>query len=230
TEEQHEVVLMRSEEYARACADDAAFLRRFMLLPFSIADRRGGKAFELTGDEGVVRSTREGLAKLRPVREGGTVTYGGQTHPADGAAGCVVTTEARARELSTDPSVRVRLAGFGQARVDRGFMPEAPVPAARRALDRAGLAMSDVVAVKSHNPFAVNDVVFARETGFDLRAMNRYGCSLVWGHPQAPTGLRAILELVEELVLRGGGVGLFQGCAAGDTGMAVVVEVTQAKP
>lgn len=226
TEEQHEVVLMRSEEYARACADDAAFLRRFMLLPLSITDRRGKKLAELSGDEGVVRSTAEGLAKLKPVREGGTVTYGAQTHPADGAAGCIVTTEERARELSVDPTIRVRLAGFGQARVDRGYMPEAPVPAARRALAHAGLSLSDVVAVKSHNPFALNDVIFARETGFDLRAMNRFGCSLVWGHPQAPTGMRAIVELVEELVLRGGGVGLFQGCAAGDSAMAVVVEVS----
>ena len=80
--------------------------------------------------------------------------------------------------------------------------------------------------MKSHNPFAVNDIVFARETGFDVMAMNNYGCSLVWGHPQGPTGLRAIIELVEELVMRGGGRGLFHGCAAGDSAMAVVLEVT----
>lgn len=55
--------------------------------------------------------------------------------------------------------------------------------------------------------------------------MNNYGCSLVWGHPQGPTGLRAIIELIEELALRGGGVGLFHGCAAGDTAMACVLKV-----
>jgi acetyl-CoA acetyltransferase len=59
-------------------------------------------------------------------------------------------------------------------------------------------------------------------------AMNNYGCSLVWGHPQGPTGLRAVIELIEELVERGGGYGLFHGCAAGDTAMAVVVEVADA--
>ena len=47
--------------------------------------------------------------------------------------------------------------------------------------------------------------------------MNNYGCSLIWGHPQGPTGLRSVIELIEELVIRGGGRGLFQGCAAGDT-------------
>ncbi len=55
--------------------------------------------------------------------------------------------------------------------------------------------------------------------------MNNYGCSLIWGHPQGPTALRAIIELIEELALRGGGTGLFEGCAAGDTAMATVVRV-----
>jgi acetyl-CoA acetyltransferase len=55
--------------------------------------------------------------------------------------------------------------------------------------------------------------------------MNNYGCTLVWGHPQAPMGIRAIIELIEELVIRGGGKGLFTGCAAGDSAMAVVIDV-----
>jgi len=79
--------------------------------------------------------------------------------------------------------------------------------------------------VKSHNPFAVNDIVFARQTGADLTTMNNYGCSLIWGHPQGPTGLRSVIELIEELVIRGGGRGLFQGLvAAGDSAMAVVID------
>jgi acetyl-CoA acyltransferase len=56
--------------------------------------------------------------------------------------------------------------------------------------------------------------------------MNNFGCSLIWGHPQGPTGLRAVIELIEELALTGGGYGLFTGCAAGDTGMAVVIKVS----
>jgi acetyl-CoA acetyltransferase len=83
-------------------------------------------------------------------------------------------------------------------------------------------------AIKTHNPFAVNDLLFAKETGAELAQMNNYGCSLVWGHPQAPMGMRAVIELVEELALRGGGWGLFSGCAAGDTAMAVVLEVGDA--
>jgi len=227
TDEQHEVVLRRHAQYQDALADDHAFQKRYMTLPFAVPDARFRRSVAaLDGDEGVVESTAEGLAKLRPVRPDGTITFGGQTHPADGGAGVIVTGPDRAAELAVDRNIRVQLLGFGQSRTDKGYMPQAPVEAARRALDNAGLAIGEIDAVKSHNPFAVNDIVFSRETGFPLERMNTYGCSLIWGHPQGPTGLRAIIELIEELALRGGGRGLFQGCAAGDTAMAAVLEVT----
>ena len=136
-----------------------------------------------------------------------------------------MTTAAKAKELSANPKIAITVLGYGLARAEQAYMPEATIPAARRALDQAGLKISDMDAVKSHNPFAVNDIVFARETGCDLMSMNNYGCSLIWGHPQGPTGLRSVIEMIEELALRGGGYGLFQGCAAGDTAMAVVVKV-----
>jgi len=129
---------------------------------------------------------------------------------------------------SRDPKIRIQVLGFGLARAAPAMMPAAPVPASRRALSNAGVEMGQIDAVKSHNPFAVNDIVFSRETGFDLMAMNNYGCSLVFGHPHAATTLRQIIELIEELVIRGGGYGLFQGCAAGDTAMAVVIKVAGA--
>ena len=99
------------------------------------------------------------------------------------------------------------------------------MPAAKAALAQAGLEISAMDAVKTHNPFAVNDVYFASETGYAIDAMNNYGCTLVWGHPQAPMGTRGIIELIEELVIKGGGKGLFTGCAAGDSAMAVVISV-----
>jgi acetyl-CoA acetyltransferase len=224
-EEQDEVTLMRAAQYRDALANDAAFHRRFMDLPFDIPDPRFGKVVaSLDGDVGIQPANPEKLHALKPVREGGTVTFGGQTHPADGNAGMIVTTRDRARAIAPD-GPEIAILGFGSARVEPAFMPAAPVPAARAALDQAGLSIAAIDAVKSHNPFAVNDILFHRETGFPLDRMNRFGCSLVWGHPQAPTGLRAIVELIEELALAGGGRGLFQGCAAGDTAMAVVVQV-----
>lgn len=223
---QDEVTLLRYQQYQDALKDDAAFLRRFMVLPVEVKDPSGRKVIKtVTGDEGVFPSTAEGLARLKPVLEGGTVTYGSQTYPADGSVGVVVTTREKAAELSKDRNVAVRIVSFGQGRADKAHMPMANVPASRLALDRAGIAMGDIKAVKTHNPFAVNDIYFAREMGIDVSTMNHFGSSLVWGHPQAPTGARLIIELIEELVLAGGGYGLFTGCAAGDTAFAVVVRV-----
>jgi len=164
---------------------------------------------------------------MKPVRPNGTVTYAAQTHPADGSAGMVVTTPDLAREYSKDRSICIELLSFGQARVEAGYMPEAPVPAAEQALQRVGLRIQDIDAIKTHNPFVINDIVLADYFKWPTESFNRFGSSLVWGHPQGPTGLRGVIELIEELVMRGGGTGLFTGCAAGDTGLAVVLKVCE---
>jgi acetyl-CoA acetyltransferase len=222
-EAQHDVALLRYAQYQRSLADDRAFQKRFMV-PVTL--RRGKKEIgRVAEDEGIHPTTKEGLAKLEPVVQGGTVTFGAQTHPADGNAGLIVCSEGRARELSADAKIPVRIVAWGEGRVEKGFMPKAVVPAARAALSRAGIAAADCKVIKTHNPFAVNDLYFCRELGLAHDAVNDYGSPLVYGHPQGPTGLRLVMEIIEELALKGGGYGLFSGCAAGDTGMAVVLKV-----
>ena len=213
-----ELTLRRYEQYEEALAGDRAFQRRWMV---PITAGRGRRAVEIDADHGVRPVTSDGLAALAPVQPDGVVSYGAQTHPADGTAGMIVTTEAVAREHG--PFARVLASGF--ARVAPGTMPKAPVPATAAALAAAGLDITSIDVVKTHNPFVVNDLWFARETGIDAYAMNPYGCSLIYGHPQGPTGARGVVELIHALVERGGGRGLFAGCAAGDTGAALVVEV-----
>lgn len=227
TEQQHEVVLRRQQQYSDALADDKAFQKRFMSLPFDVPKPNFKKiAGQIDGDEGIEESNLEGLGKLRPVMEGGSVTFGGQTHPADANATIIMTTPEKAQAFSSKPEIEIRLVGFGLARVELAGMPKATVPAARHALEQAGLSINQLDAIKTHNPFAVNDIYFARETGIDVMEMNNFGCSLIWGHPQAPMGLRSVIELIEELVLKGGGTGMFAGCAGGDTAMAVVIKVS----
>jgi len=221
-EEQDAMVALRHRQYADALANDRAFQRRYML-PVEIG--RGKKATQIAADEGISPLTEEEIAQLKPVLEGGIVTSAGQTFPADGNAGIVVCSNDRAMELSHDKNVRIHVVGFGEARVAPAMMPMAVVPAARAALEHAGVGLSDCKAIKTHNPFVINDVYFCKETGTPPEKLNRFGSPLVYGHPQGPTGMRAMIELCEELVMLGGGYGLFTGCAAGDTAMAIVISV-----
>lgn len=222
-EEQDDVAQRRFDQYQDALADNAAFQKRY-IVPVEVGKGKRAKLIET--DEGVFPTTREGLSGLRPMLPEGTVTFGSQTHPADGNSGMIVTTKENAAELSADSKIEIQFVGFGTARVKKGFMAEAVVPAIRAALKDAGIEMEDIKAVKTHNPFAVNDIFFSREMGFDVNNMNNYGSSIIWGHPQGPTALRAVIELIEELAAKGGGYGLFGGCAAGDTAAGCVVKVT----
>lgn len=217
-----EVAALRYAQYATALEHDRAFQRRYMV-PIELEAPRGGKV-RVEEDTGVRPTTLEDLQGLQPSRPDGILTGGTQTHPADGAAGMLVTRPELARELGRDGAA-ARLLGFGSARAEPARMPRAPVPAARQALEYAGLRAAEVNLVVTHNPFAVNDLWLERELGIGQDRINTRGCSLVYGHPQGPTGARGVAELIESLAERGGGVGLFTGCAAGDTGAAVVLRV-----
>jgi acetyl-CoA acetyltransferase len=225
-EQQDEVTLVRLGQYQAALADNAAFHKRYMVWPLEVKDARGKKVLAtLEGDEGIFPTTKEGLAKLRPVLPDGTITFGSQTHPADGNCGMVVASRERAAQLSADKQIEIRVLSYGQGRAKKGFMAMATVPAARAALDAADVQVEEIKAIKTHNPFALNDIYLARELGVDVDGINNYGSSLIFGHPQGPTGTRLIMELIEELALAGGGHGLFVGCAAGDTSAAIVLKV-----
>jgi acetyl-CoA acetyltransferase len=216
-----DLTLLRYTQYQRSLADDRAFQRRWMQ-PVVIA--KGKAKLVVEADEGVHPYSVEALAALKPVTADGVTTFGSQTHPADGTAGTVVCNWARASDLAQGEGV-IRLLACGFARAEKGRMPKAATLAAQRALASAGVGIDQIKFVTTHNPFAVNDLWFSQQTGYSLEQMNPYGCSLIFGHPQGPTGLRSIVELVHALRDSGGGLGLFTGCAAGDTGAALVLSV-----
>ncbi len=217
------VALRRYEQYADALADDRAFQKRYMV-PVEIQVSRK-KTLTIAADEGIMPTTAEGLAGLRPVLPEGVHTFGAQTHPADGHCGIAVTTREKAKALSTDPGTEIQVISYGYARAKKGFMAMAVVPAAQMALDKAGISIKDVKVIKTHNPFAANDIYMADQMGIDVNGFNNYGSSLIYGHPQGPTAGRGIIEGIEETVMAGGGYLLFAGCAAGDTGGAMVLKV-----
>ena len=224
--EQDDITLMRYTQYQDSLKNNGAFQKRYIISPIEVKDRSGRKIVAVVeGDEGIFPTTMEGLSKLRPVLPEGTVTYGTQTHPADGNCGIIVSTKENAERLRKREDVEVRVVSYGDHKTKKGYMAMAIVPAAKKALENAGISIEDVSVIKTHNPFAVNDVYFSNEMDVDWKDMNNYGSSLIFGHPQAPTMLRIIIELIEELVMKGGGYGLADGCAAGDTGAALVLEV-----
>ncbi len=222
-EECDAVVLRRYEQFQEGRADDRAFQKRYMFAPEVTVTKKKKKLFE--EDEGWTPTTAEGLAKLKPQYPGGVLSFGAQTFPADGNCGIIVTTRDKAKELSTDPKTEIQIVSYGFARVKPKYMPAAPIPASEMALANAGITLSDVKAVKTHNPFAINDLAFAKKFNCDVMKMNNNGSSLIYGHPQGPTIGRAVCELIEELVLLGGGYGLVTGCSAGDTAAALILKV-----
>ena len=224
-EMQEEATILRYNQYNKALENNGEFLRRFMNIPVEI--KIGKKTSAHEGDEGVYATSEEGLANLSPVIKDGTVTFGTQTHPADGNCGMILTTKENAQTLSLDKDFEIQLLSFGQARSKKGFMPTAPVPAANRALEAAHLSVLDIDSFKLHNPFAVNDIYFSQKMDISLDSVNNYGSSLVYGHPQAPTGMRLLIELIEELKLKNGGNGLFAGCSAGDSAASIVIKVSK---
>lgn len=217
-----ELTFVRYQQYFKAL--DSGFLKR-VLVPLEILNLQGREMGKVDSDAGIRQLT---MGALREMRELDTcVTGGTQTHASDGMATLLVTNDDKARELSTRPEIDIRLVAKCEVRGLPSLMPEAPALAVQKILDRTGLTMADMAVVKNHNPFAVNDAIFAKVLNYDWHKMNNTGCSLVWGHPQGPTLTRIIIESLEEAVDLGGGYVMVFGCAAGDVGIAAIFRVAE---
>jgi acetyl-CoA acetyltransferase len=221
-EESDGMAVNRYNKYTEALKNDREFQKRYMI-PVEVKLSKK-KTITVEADEGVTPCTTEGLARLK-TQPDCILTFGAQTHPADGNAGMIVTSKEKAQELSADGNIVIQILAYGYSRADKGHMPEAPVPAAKLALKNAGLQVSDLAAVKTHNPFSVNDLAMLKLMEIDDAIFNNYGSSMIFGHPQGPTTMRLLVELIEELVIKGGGYGLLAGCAAGDSGAALIIKV-----
>ena len=169
----------------------------------------------------------EGLRSMRALDT--CVTSGTQTHASDGMATLLVANVDRVADLSPRPEIDIRFVAKTEVRTDPSLMPEAPALAVQKLLTRTGMQMADMAVIKNHNPFAVNDVIFTKVTGYDWAKLNKTGCPLVWGHPQGPTLTRSLIEALEEAVDVGGGYVLIFGCAAGDVGTAALFTVTEGR-
>jgi 3-oxoadipyl-CoA thiolase len=163
------------------------------------------------------------LAKLRPAfREGGTVTAGNSSPLNDGAACLVVTSEERATELGLEPLAR--FVASGSAGVDPGYMGVGPVPATRKALERAGLTIDDIDLVELNEAFAAQVLASMRELGIPHEKLNVNGGAIALGHPLGCSGARMMTTLVLEMRRRGARYGLATMCIGVGQGLATIVE------
>jgi acetyl-CoA C-acetyltransferase len=183
-----------------------------------------GDPLTVHADEGPRPDTSlERLAKLKPIfREGGTVTAGNSSSLNDGAAMLVLASEERARELGRAPLARI--VATGSAGVDPAYMGIGPVPATRKALDRAGLTVDDLDLVELNEAFASQVLASMRELGLDHDKLNVNGGAIAIGHPLGCSGARLLGTLAHELKRRGGRYGLAVLCIGVGQGLACVIE------
>jgi 3-oxoadipyl-CoA thiolase len=183
-----------------------------------------GPPVTVHSDEGPRADTDlERLAKLRPAfREGGSVTAGNSSQINDGAACVVVCSSERASSLGLEPLARV--VSSGVAGVDPAVMGIGPVPASRKALERAGLSIDDIDLVELNEAFASQTLASARELGIPHEKLNVNGGAIALGHPLGSSGARLVTSLVYEMRRRDARYGLATMCIGVGQGMAMVLE------
>jgi 3-oxoadipyl-CoA thiolase len=183
-----------------------------------------GEPVTVHADEGPrPDTTLERLASLRPVfREGGSVTAGNSSQINDGASCVVVMSDEKARRQGREPLARIVTSAA--AGVEPGYMGIGPIPATRKALERAGLSPSDIDLVELNEAFASQVLASMRELGFSHDRLNVNGGAIAIGHPLGCSGARLIGTLAHELRRRGGRYGVATMCIGVGQGLAAVIE------
>ncbi|MFJ8819070.1 acetyl-CoA C-acetyltransferase [Amycolatopsis thermoflava] len=222
---------LRSHERAVKAGADGRFAEE--ILPVTVPGRRGAPATVVDTDEHPRPDVSlDALSTLRPVMVNSdpeaTVTAGNASGQNDGAAACIVTTRDAAAELGLTPILR--LVSWAVAGVPPRTMGLGPVPAVAKALDRAGLALSDIELVEINEAFAAQVIACFREwdlTDRDLERVNVSGSGISLGHPVGATGARILATLAHEMRRRGARYGLETMCIGGGQGLAAVLELVE---
>ncbi|HEY7613236.1 MAG TPA: acetyl-CoA C-acetyltransferase [Gemmatimonadales bacterium] len=196
------------------------------VVPVTLKDKRTRQPQAWAADEHMrPDTTPEGLAKLPPYfRKDGVVTAGNASGISDGAAALVLSSARYAQERGLQPLGR--LVAWAAAGVDPSTMGIGPVPAARRALTRAGLGLDDMDLVEINEAFAVQYLAVEQALGLDRERTNIDGGAVALGHPLGASGARITLHLLHALRRRGGRYGLGAACIGGGQGIAVILEAS----
>jgi acetyl-CoA C-acetyltransferase len=220
TRDQQDEFAVASQQKASAAQKSGRF--RDEIAPVTVKTRKGETV--VTEDEYIRHdSDMAGMAKLRPAfQKDGTVTAGNASGINDGAAALVVMSATEAARRGLTPLARI--ASFATAGVDPAIMGTGPIPASRKALERAGWKVADLDLIESNEAFAAQSCAVVKDLGFDTARVNVNGGAIAIGHPIGASGARVLVTLLHEMGKRDARKGLATLCVGGGMGVAMCVE------
>lgn len=222
TRERQDAFALRSHQHAIAAIDSGKFAEE--IFPVSIPQKKGNPNLVTTDERPRRDTTMESLARLKPAfREGGTVTAGNSSGLNDGAAALLLMNAEKAKALNLKPLARVVTSAV--AGVPPRVMGYGPIPATKKALQRAGLQIKDIGLVELNEAFAIQSLAVIEELRFDPDIVNVNGGAIALGHPLGCSGARILTTLLYEMKRRGNvKYGLATLCVGVGQGEATIVE------
>jgi len=219
--EDQDVFAAESQARAEAAIREGRF--KAEIVPVPVTQKKGEPKLVDTDEYPRPGTTAETLARLKPAfKKNGTVTAGNSSGINDGAAAVVVTTAARARALGASPLARI--VSYASAAVDPKIMGIGPVPAVRKALEKAGMSTDRIDLFELNEAFAAQSLAVLRELKLDGARVNVNGGAIALGHPIGASGARVLVTLLYALQARDKRLGLASLCIGGGQGVAMVVE------
>ncbi len=220
TREEQDAFAVGSQNKAEAAQKAGKF--KDEIVPYTVSTRKGDVIVDQ--DEYIKHGvTLEGVSKLKPAFiKDGTVTAANASGLNDGAAALVIMSAAEAKKRGLTPLARI--ASWATAGVDPSVMGSGPIPATRKALEKAGWKVSDLDLVEANEAFAAQALAVNKDLGWDPAIVNVNGGAIAIGHPIGASGARILTTLLHELARRGGKKGLATLCIGGGMGIALAVE------
>jgi acetyl-CoA C-acetyltransferase len=220
TREEQDAFGLRSQDLAAKALAEGRF--KDEIVPVVIPSKKGDIVFDT--DEHPRATTAEKLSQLRPAfKKDGTVTAGNASGINDGAGAVIVMSKEKADELGIKPMAKV--VSYASGGVDPKIMGVGPVPATRKALEKAGLSIEDIDLIEANEAFAAQSIAVARDLGWEntMEKVNVNGGAIALGHPIGASGTRILVSLLYEMQRRNSKTGLATLCIGGGQGTALIV-------
>ncbi len=222
TREMQDEFALASQHKAEAAIKAGKF--KDEIVPVMIPQKKGDPVAFDTDEFPRFGTTIEALAKLKPAfkKDGGTVTAGNASGINDSAAAVVVMTKEKAEELGIKPLATI--VSYATGGVDPAIMGTGPIPASRKAMEKAGLTIKDIDLIEANEAFAAQSLAVAHDLEFDMEKVNVNGGAIALGHPIGASGCRILVTLLYEMAKRDAKTGLATLCIGGGQGQALIVK------